>query len=169
MRLSDKVALITGSGSGIGRASALLFSREGAKVVVADLDDEGGRRTVSEITQQGGSAFFVHADVTNASDAENMIKTAVDQYGKLDILFNNAGLGTPFSPFEETQEDYWDKIMEVNVKGPFLGCKYAIPVMKKQGQGVIITTASISGIRPRPGLVLYSTSKAAAITLSSLR
>jgi 3-oxoacyl-[acyl-carrier protein] reductase len=163
MRLSNKVALITGSGSGIGRASALLFAREGAKIAVADLDDEGGRQTVNSITQQGGSAFFVHADVTKAEDAENMIKATLDSYGKLDILYNNAGVGTRFFPLEETQEDYWDQIMAINVKGLFLGCKYAIPVMKKQGQGVIIITASISGVRPRPGLVLYSTSKAAAI------
>jgi 3-oxoacyl-[acyl-carrier protein] reductase len=139
---------------------------EAAKIVVADLDDEGSRQTVNSITQQGGSSFFVHTDVTKAGDAENMIKATVDGYGKLDILFNNAGIGAAFRPVEETQEEFWDQMMAVNVKGPFLGCKYAIPVMKKQDHGAIIITASISGVRPRPGNVLYSISKAAAIMLT---
>jgi 3-oxoacyl-[acyl-carrier protein] reductase len=166
MKLSNKVALITGSGSGIGRASALLFSQEGVRICVVDIDKEGGRQTVDLIKQKGGSAVFVHADITKASDAERMVKMTLDQYGKLDILFNNAGIGMPFIPIEQIEESLWQKIMDINVKGIFLGCKYAIPAMKRQGGGVIINTASISGVRPRPGLSAYSASKGAVILLT---
>lgn len=166
MRLPNKVALITGAASGIGRASAILFAAEGAKVVVADVDETGGRQTVDLIAQKGGSAIFVKADVTKADDVERMIKASVDQYGKLDILFNNAGIGTAFTPLEQVDEALWDRLMAINVKSIFLGCKYAAPVMKAQGGGVIINTASISGVRPRPGLTVYAASKGAAIVFT---
>jgi len=166
MKLSNKVALITGSGSGIGRASAILFSEEGAKVAVADVDRKGGEETVDMIKKRGGDAVFIEADVSKASDAEGMVKRTVDAYGKLDILFNNAGIGISFIPIEEVQESLWDKVMDINVKGVFLGCKYAVPIMKKQGGGVIVNTASISGVRPRIGLSPYSISKGAVITLT---
>ena len=166
MKLSNKVALITGSGSGIGRASAILFSREGAKISVVDLDGKGGEKTVELVKQEGGKAIFIQSDVSKASDVEKMIKTTVDTYGRLDILFNNAGVPMSFTPVEEVKEELWDKIININVKGIFLGVKYVAPVMKKQGGGVIINTASISGVRPRPGLSAYSTSKAAAIMLT---
>jgi 3-oxoacyl-[acyl-carrier protein] reductase len=166
MKLSNKVALITGSGSGIGRASAILFSQEGANISVADIDEKGGQQTVDLIKQKGGSAIFVQADVTRANDTERMIKTTADHYGKLDILFNNAGIGMPFMPIEQIEESLWHRIMDINVKGIFLGCKYAIPAMKRQGGGVIINTASISGVRPRPGLSAYSASKGAVILLT---
>jgi 3-oxoacyl-[acyl-carrier protein] reductase len=166
MRLLNKVALITGAGSGIGRASALLFSHEGAEIAIADVDEKGGQQTVDSIKQQGRSAIFIHSDVSRAEDVERMIKTTVDRLGKLDILFNNAGIGTAFIPLEEVEESLWDRVMAVNVKSIFLACKYVAPVMKRQGGGVIINTASISGVRPRPGLSAYSTSKGAAIVLT---
>ena len=166
MKLSNKVALITGSGSGIGRASAILFSQEGAKIAAADIDKEGGHQTVDSIKQKGADAIFIQTDVTKASDVERMVKITLDRYGKLDILFNNAGIGMPFMPIEQIEEDFWHRIMDINVKGIFLGCKYAIPAMKRQGGGVIINTASISGVRPRPGNTAYSTSKGAAIVLT---
>ena len=105
MKLSNRVALITGGGSGIGRASALLFSAEGARIAVADIDEKGGRQTVDAIQGKGGSAVFVRVDVSKATDVERMIKATVEQYGKLDILFNNAGIGAPFVPCEEVRRE----------------------------------------------------------------
>lgn len=163
MRLQDKVALITGAASGIGRASAVLFAKEGAKVAVADIDEAGGRRTVESIAQSGGTSVFVKADVTKADDVEGMIRKTAGQFGKLDILFNNAGIGTAFTPLEQVDEALYDRVMAINVKSIFLGCKYAAPLMKAQGGGAIINTASISGIRPRPGLTVYAASKGAVI------
>ena len=166
MKLSNRVAVVTGSGSGLGCASAILFAEEGARICVADIDRKGGQQTVELIKEKGGDAIFIETDVSKASDVQRMIKTTLDNYGRLDILFNNAGLPMLPTPIEDLEEELWDKIMAVNVKGIFLGCKYAIPVMKKQGGGVIINTASISGVRPRAGSSAYSTSKGAAILLT---
>jgi len=166
MRLSGKVAVITGSGSGMGQASALLFAEEGAKIVVADIDRKAAQQTVELIKEKGGDAVSIETDVSKASDVARMIRTAVDTYGRLDILYNNAGHPMLPTPAEDVEEELWDKIMAVNVKAIFLGFKYAVPVMKQQGQGVIINTASVSGVRPRPGQSPYSTSKAAAIFLT---
>jgi 3-oxoacyl-[acyl-carrier protein] reductase len=166
MRLSNKVALITGAASGMGRASAILFAKEGARIAVVDMDGKGGQETVDTIKQNGGEAVFIQADVSKAADAERMVKVAVDVYGRLDILFNNAGCPMLPTPTDQLEEEVWDRIMNVNVKGIFLGAKYAIPFMKKQGGGVIINTGSISGVRPRPASNAYATSKGAAITLT---
>lgn len=166
MRLADKVAVITGSGSGMGRASALLFAREGAKIVVADINEKAARETAELVKKDGGQAIFVRTDVSKASDVAAMVKAAVDEYGKLDIMYNNAGYPMVPIPAEEIDEELWDKIMAVNVKAIFLAFKHVAPVMKQQGGGVIINTASISGVRPRPGQSPYSTSKAAAIFLT---
>ncbi len=166
MRLSNKVALITGSGSGMGRASAILFAHEGAKVSVVDINDKTGQETVNLVKGKGGEAIFIRADVSKATDVENMIKKTVDTYGKLDILFNNAGIPMSFTPIEEVEEDLWDRTFAINVKSIFLACKYAVPIMKKQGGGIIINTASIIGVRPRPGLNAYLASKGAAIQLT---
>ena len=127
MRLSNKVALITGSGSGMGRASAILFAHEGAKVSAVDINDKTGQETVNLVKGKGGEAIFIRADVSKASDVENMIKKTVDTYGKLDILFNNAGIPMSFTPIEEVEEDLWDRIFAINVKSIFLACKYAVP------------------------------------------
>ncbi len=166
MKLKGRVALITGAGSGMGKASALLFAKEGAKAAVVDIDRNTGEQAAALIKKNGQEAIFIQADVTKAGDVERMIKTTVDTYGKLDILFNNAGIPMSFTPIEEVKEDLWDRIMDINVKGIFLGCKYAVPIMKKQGGGVIINTASIVAVRPRPGLSAYAASKGAAVTLT---
>ena len=158
--------MITGAGSGIGRASALLFSQEGAKVTVVCRTVQHGQETVDLIREMGGRAVFIKADVSKADDVERMVRTTVDTYGRIDILFNNAGVASRPVPTEELEEKRWDRIMAVNAKGIFLGCKYAIPFMKTQGGGVIINTASASGVRPRPGTSAYSASKGAAIALT---
>ena len=118
------------------------------------------------IDEQGGSAIFIKTDITKEPDVENMVNKTEEHFGGLDILFNNAGIGTPFIMLEETETSLWDKVMDINVKGIFLGCKYAAPVMKKQAGGVIVNTASIAGVRPRAGLSAYSASKGAVISLT---
>lgn len=165
MRLKNKVAIITGAASGIGRASAIMFAKEGAKVVVSDIDDAGGQETVESINSSGGEAIYVHADVGIASDVENLVKLAVDTFGKVDILFNNAGYYRWPHKLEEIDEEEWDRTYAVNVKGIFFGAKYVVPDMKKRGRGVIINTASVAGMRPR-GHAAYGSSKAAAIGLT---
>lgn len=166
MRLFGKVAVITGAGSGIGRASAILFAREGAKVAVADLNDAGGNKTVDEIKSGGGEAIFVHTDVSVAADAQNLIMVTKQKFGGIDIVFNNAGMPHRPIPVEDFEESLWDRIYAVNVKAIFLMAKYVFPVMKAAGRGNIINLASVSGIRPREGSCAYSTSKAAAIHLT---
>ena len=143
MRLVGKVALITGAGRGIGKETALLFASEGARVVVAEVDQEAGMATVSEIERQRGHALFVAADVSRSADCEAMIAAAEAVYGRLDILFNNAGI----SDLEDgdattTEEEVWDRTMGINLKGVFFGCKYGIPALRRAGGGVIINTAS---------------------------
>jgi 3-oxoacyl-[acyl-carrier protein] reductase len=166
MRLENKVALITGAGSGIGRATAELFAREGAKVAVVDLSPESGEVTVEAIRELGGDATFVRADVSAAADVQDMIQQTVRKYGRLDILFNNAGVPMGATPIEEVDDDFFDKVMAVNVRSVHLGVKHAVPVMKQQGGGVILNTASTAGIRPRPGLSAYAASKGAVISLT---
>ena len=166
MKLEGKVALITGAGSGFGRATALLFAREGAKIVVVDLNPETGNQTVGLIKEDGNEASFVQADVSKSPDAERMITFAKDTSGKLDILYNNAGIPMANTPIEFVDEDIWDRTIAVNAKSIFLSAKYAVPIMKEQGGGVIINTSSVSCVRPRPGLSVYTASKAAATYLT---
>jgi len=166
-RLDGKVALITGSGSGIGRATAILFAREGAKVVVADYIAEGGEETVTMIKAAGGEAIFVKADVAKATDVEKMVKVAVDIYGQLDILYNNAGIAEIQNvPTAEVKEENWDRVIDIDLKGVFLGMKYGIPEMLKRGGGVIINTASMAGLVGFSYLPAYSAAKAGAVELT---
>jgi NAD(P)-dependent dehydrogenase (short-subunit alcohol dehydrogenase family) len=163
MRLDNKVALITGAGSGIGRATAELFAKEGARVAVADYNPEGAQNTVRSITDKGGQAIFVQADVSKAADAERMVKTAIDTYGRLDILHNNAGIFVRPTPAHELTEDVWDRVFDTNIKGVWLGCKYAVPELIKAGGGAIVNTASMAGIRGRPYTTAYCASKGAVV------
>jgi NAD(P)-dependent dehydrogenase (short-subunit alcohol dehydrogenase family) len=143
MRLENKVAVITGAGSGIGRESALLFAREGARVVVADVNDEAGRAVVEELRAAGGEAVYVHADVSKGADAEGMVRAAEESFGRLDVLFNNAGIShARDDDAVATEEEVWDLTMNINLKGVFLGCKYGIPALRRAGGGSIINTAS---------------------------
>ncbi len=163
MRLPGKVALITGAGSGIGWATALLFAREGARVACVDINEGAAKETAQQIEKAGGQALAVRADVASAADCQAMVERTVATWGRLDILFNNAGVPQAPTPVENLDEVTFDKIMAVNVRGVYLGCRYAVPVMKKQGGGVILNTASTAAIRPRPGLNAYAASKGAVI------
>ncbi len=164
-RLQDKVALITGAASGIGRASALRFASEGARVVVADIQDTLGEETASTIRAAGGDACFVHADVSRAGDAEAMVDAAVARFGRLDILFNNAGVGKHI-PFDALTEAEWDHIVDINVRGVFLGCRYGVPALRRAGGGAILNTASQSGLQGHPNNQAYCAAKAGVINFT---
>lgn len=166
MKLKDKVALVTGAGSGIGQAIATMFAKEGAKVVVADINPEKGQEAADIIKQSGSDARYIQADVSCEADCEKIIQFTQAVYEKLDILCNNAGIAMVFCPVENVSEELWDHIMAVNPKSVFLTCKAAIPIMKEQGGGIVINVSSVSGIRPRPGLSAYSASKSAVTTLT---
>lgn len=166
MRLKDKVAIITGAGSGLGRAAAILFAKEGARVVVAANREKDGEQTVKSITEGGGEAIFVSVDVTRAADLQNAVKTAVNKYGKLDIMFNNAGTPGPGKLTAYITEEEWQRVISVNLTGVFLGTKYAIPEMLKGGGGVIINTSSVAALSPRRYTAAYTAAKAGVIRLT---
>jgi NAD(P)-dependent dehydrogenase (short-subunit alcohol dehydrogenase family) len=168
MRLQDKVALITGASSGIGRESALLFAREGASIVVADVNDEAGAAVVAELAAAGGRAVFVHADVSKAVDAEGMVRAAEESFGKLNVLFNNAGIShIDDDDAINTDEAVWDLTMNINLKGVFMGCKYGIPALRRAGGGSIINTASFVALlgAATPQLA-YTASKGGVLSMS---
>ncbi|MBI1880088.1 MAG: SDR family oxidoreductase [Chloroflexi bacterium] len=164
MKLHNKVAIITGAGSGIGRVSALLFAQEGARVIVADVNEKLGRETSDLI---GESAFFIKVDVSSWTETERMAQAAVERWGRLDILFNNAGIDLPqATKVVETSEADWDHIIAINLTGVFLGSRHALPVMMAQGYGVIINTASRAGLAATPGEAAYCASKGGVVSLT---
>ena len=165
MKLMDRIAVVTGAGSGIGRATALMFAREGARVAVVDLEEATAKATAEGIERAGGQALAMRADVSKAADNEAVVRQTVARWGRLDIFFANAGVPQFPTPIEDVEEATFDRIMSVNVKGVFLGAKYALRVMKRQKSGVFLVTASTSAIRPRPGVQSYSASKGAVVTL----
>jgi 3-oxoacyl-[acyl-carrier protein] reductase len=166
MKLKDKVAVVTGAGSGIGQASALLFAREGARVAAVDLKEDTAKATAERIEKAGGQALALRADVATAADNEALVAQTLGRWGRLDIFYANAGVPQFPTPIEDVDEGTFDRIMAVNVKGVFLGAKYALRVMKGQRSGVFLITASTSAIRPRPGVQSYSASKGAVVTLA---
>jgi 3-oxoacyl-[acyl-carrier protein] reductase len=166
MRLENKVALITGGASGFGEATSILFAKEKAKVIIADLDEIKGEEVAKKINKEGGECTFVKGDVSKGEDVKKVIDAAINRYNKLDILFNNAGIPMVVTELEKIEEALWDQIINVNLKSMFLFSKFAVPFMKKQGGGVIINTASISGVRPRGGNIPYAVSKGGAIVLT---
>lgn len=167
-RLKNKVAIITGGGSGIGRSTCLLFAQEGATVVVADYVADGGSETVRQIKAAGGDASFVLTDVAKSADVQNMIATTVKTYGRVDILFNNAGIEGPSSKLANYKEEDWDRVIAIDLTAVYLGMKYVIPEMLKQGGGVIISTASVAGIVGFPGSGAYSAAKAGVINMTRM-
>ncbi|MCB0594296.1 MAG: glucose 1-dehydrogenase [Lewinellaceae bacterium] len=168
MRLENRVALITGGSSGIGLETALLFAKEGAKVVVADINDEGGQQTVARIKAQGGEAAYCHADVSKAADCEKMVAFAEKAFGKLTVLFNNAGImHNDDGDAVGTEETIWDLTMNVNVKGVFFGCKYGVPALRRAGGGSIINTASfVAHLGAATPQLAYTASKGAVLAMS---
>ncbi len=143
--LENKVAIITGAGSGIGKSTALLFAKEGAKVVVTDINEEHGNSVVKEIEANGGDAIFIKADTSKAEDSEMTVKKTIEKFGQLDIAVNNAGISGPTEPIGEYSIEAWDKVISINLSGVFYGMRYQIPEMQKAGKGSIINVASILG------------------------
>jgi NAD(P)-dependent dehydrogenase (short-subunit alcohol dehydrogenase family) len=168
MRLQHKVALITGAGSGIGRQSAVLFSKEGAAVVVVDVNEQTARETVSLVKQGGGRAVSCKADVSKARDCEQMVAAAEKEFGKLNVLFNNAGImHAKDDDAVSTDEEIWDLTLDINSKGVFLGCKYGIPALRRAGGGSIINTASfVARLGAATPQIAYTASKGAVLAMT---
>jgi NAD(P)-dependent dehydrogenase (short-subunit alcohol dehydrogenase family) len=172
MTKDQRVVLITGAASGIGRAAARLFSQNGATVLVVDQDAEGASAVAEEICAGSGEALACQTDVSSETQVKSMVELALDRYGRVDVLFNNAGIGPSASErfrmasVVDTPEDAWDSILAVNLKGPFLTCKHVIPGMVKRGGGVIIINSSINGLVAIPGADAYTASKGGLIALT---
>ena len=168
MRLAGKIAIVTGGGSGFGEGIAKRFAEEGAKVIVNDIDDAGGKRVAAaiEATQGQGSALFAHADVASDTEMAALVAACLARFGRLDIMVNNAGVTHRNMPMLEVPEAMVDKILAVNVKAIYLAALHVVPLFRRQGGGVIINTASTAGLRPRPGLTVYNASKGAAIIMT---
>jgi len=166
MRLVNKVAVVTGGGSGFGEGIAKRFALEGAAIAVADLNLAGAERVASEIVASGGKALAVQTDVSKAASMQAMVAATVARFGGIDIVVNNAGMPQRNAPLLNTDEATFDKIFAVNVKSIYLSAMHAVPEMRKRGRGVFINIASTAGVRPRPGLVWYNGSKGAVITIT---
>lgn len=168
MRLQGKVAVITGAGSGIGREAAIIFAREGAAVLVADVNDRAGEGTVAEISRARGRAAYVHTDVSRAADVEAAVRAAEKSFGKLDVMFNNAGIFPDADgSVVDTSEETWDLVMRVNLKGVFFGCKYAIPAMLRAGGGSIINVASFVALMGAAvPQIAYTASKGGVLSMT---
>ena len=167
MLLKDKVAIITGGGSGVGRETAKLFAKEGAKVVIGEILEDRGDETVRIVQDLGGEILFVKTDVTRETDVRNLVQSAIETYGTLDIMYNNVGVASPRPPkptWEYTDAD-WNRLLDINLWGIIYGCKHAIPVMLEKGAGVILNTGSIAGMVAWGG-VPYGATKAAVIHLT---
>jgi NAD(P)-dependent dehydrogenase (short-subunit alcohol dehydrogenase family) len=165
-RFSGKTVLITGAGSGIGRATAVAFSTEGANLIVCDVDDVGGEATVATLCKSGGEAEFVHADVSRAADCAAMVERALSRFGRLDVAFNNAGINLAVAPIADIEEAQWQRIVGINLTGVFLSMKAEIPAMKRNGGGAIINTASVGGLIGTAGVTAYCATKHGVLGLT---
>jgi NAD(P)-dependent dehydrogenase (short-subunit alcohol dehydrogenase family) len=164
-RFKEKVAIVTGGGAGIGQASATAFAREGAKVVIADIDEKAATRTVQEITSAGGKAIFIRCDISKGVDVESMVDRTVREFGGVDVLHNNAGV-VRYGTVVEMSEKDWDFILNINLRGSFLTCKHVIPQMKKRGGGAIVNTASVQAFASQRTVAAYSASKGAIVSFT---
>ena len=165
MKLKDKVAIITGAASGIGKATAIVFGREGARVMCADINADGAEKTARQIADTGGEAASVYADVAQEADVQDMVAQTATRWGRLDVLYNNAGIGIGL-PVTQMPVDEWDRLININLRGVFLGCKHAIPEMLKNGGGAIVNTASDAGLRGSAFLSAYCASKGGVVLLT---
>ncbi|WP_078547502.1 SDR family NAD(P)-dependent oxidoreductase [Litchfieldia alkalitelluris] len=166
MRVKDKVAIITGGGGGIGRASALRLAQEGARLVISDVNSELGLETVELVKEKDGEAIFVKANVANPAEIQNLVKETLAEYSQIDILFNNAGIGNSEVKLADLSVDEWEHVIDVNLKGVFLGMKFTIPYMEKQGSGSIINTSSLLGFKGQKYMAPYNASKGGVIRLT---
>lgn len=166
MRLTGKVTIVTGAGSGFGEGIARRFAQEGARVVVNDINPAGGERVAAEIVAAGGEARFVQSDVTRDADWANLVSAAEKSWGRLDVVVNNAGWTHRNKPYLEVSEAEFDKVYAVNVKSVYLSAMHAVPVFRRMGGGCFVNIASTAGLRPRPGLTVYNGSKGAVILMS---
>ncbi|WP_223596621.1 SDR family NAD(P)-dependent oxidoreductase [Neobacillus bataviensis] len=166
MRLLGKAAIVTGGGGGIGRSTAILFAKEGAKVAVADIDSLLGEETVSLIKEAGGEAIFVKTDVSDSDQIKDLINITTNAFGGLHIMFNNAGIGNSEVRSVEISEEEWDRVVDINLKGVFLGIKYAVPELIKAGGGAIINTSSLLGLKGQKYMAPYNASKAGVVVLT---
>jgi 3-oxoacyl-[acyl-carrier protein] reductase len=166
MRLGNKVAIVTGAGSGFGEGIAARFAQEGAKVLVNDINADAGERVAGAIREAGGSAQFVQADVTRDADWARLAQSAQSTFGRLDVVVNNAGWTHRKKPFLEVTEAEFDRVYAVNVKSVYLSARHVLPTFRRQGGGCFVNIASTAGLRPRPGLIVYNSSKAAVILMS---
>jgi len=157
--MKGKVAMVTGASSGIGRATALMFAREGAKVVVSDVDVTGGEQTANIIKKAGGESFFVKADISQADQVENVVKKTGEAYGRLDYAYNNAAIPGPRVPLIECPEEEWNRVIDIDLKSVWLCMKYQIPQMIKQGRGAIVNISSDAGLKPNKGATPYTAAK----------
>ena len=164
--LRERVAIVTGAGSGMGRATAVLFAREGARVVLADIDAESGADACAAIRSDGGEATFVRTDVAVEAEVAALVETAEGTYGALNTIFNNAGVEQPFTPSTEVTEELFDRVIGVNLKGTFFGCKHAIPALLRAGGGTIVNNSSVSAFANVGGNASYASSKGAVMSLT---
>jgi NAD(P)-dependent dehydrogenase (short-subunit alcohol dehydrogenase family) len=166
MKLMGKSAIITGGANGIGRATAIRFAREGARITIADLDSFNGEETVRQIKENGGEAFFLKTDVTVSSQVKGLIDFTVTQFGSLNIMFNNAGIGNSEVRSIDLTEEEWDRVMDINLKGVYLGIKHSVPELINAGGGAIINTSSLLGLKGQKFMSAYNASKAGVVLLT---
>ncbi len=168
MEFTGKVALVTGGGGGIGRATSLAFAQRGAKVMVVDSDPSAGQATTDLVVQNGGTARFQQADVTRSADVQAYVRATLDAFGRIDCFFNNAGIEGRVTPIQDYDEAVFDSVIAVNLKGVFLGLRHVLPVMLKQGGGTVVNTASTAALFGGPGMAPYVASKHAVLGLTKV-
>lgn len=166
MRFIGKTVVVTGGGSGIGRAAAFRFAREGAQVTVADIDSQSGEETVALLKDNGGKAIFAQTDVADSAQIQELMNRTVSEFGSLHVMFNNAGIGNSEVRSVELSENEWDRVIDINLKGVFLGIKYAVPEIKKSGGGAIVNTSSLLGLKGQKYMSAYNASKAGVVVLT---